>query len=153
MDPDVKKSDMSKSKETLEIQRESQITKEIKGIDSKIITNQHVELISKWIDGIDTNDELKTLYKFKLLHRGCDGFTSKKFREICNNQTRTVTVVRVKDSNEILGGYNPIAWERSDYFNPRFGDTKESFIFSFKNKENIENHILSRVKYNQSCKF
>ena len=37
-----------------------------------------------------------------------------------------------------IGGYNPIEW-KSDY---TWGVT---FIFSFKNKESIENHILNRV--------
>jgi hypothetical protein len=40
-----------------------------------------------------------------------------------------------------IGGYNPIEW-KSDY---TWGVTKDSFIFSFKNKESIENHILNRV--------
>ena len=46
----------------------------------------------------------------------------------------------MKDSNEILGGYNPIIWKSDD----SFGITKDSFIFSFKNK-NIGEYILSRV--------
>ena len=47
----------------------------------------------------------------------------------------------MKDSNEILGGYNPIIWKS----NCNFETTKDSFIFSFKNKDNTENYILSRV--------
>jgi hypothetical protein len=47
----------------------------------------------------------------------------------------------VKDSNGVLGGYNPIVWKTYDY-----GITKDSFIFSFLNKENIKDHIISRVK-------
>src|ERR1051325_6430740 len=34
----------------------------------------------------------------------------KKFHEICDNQSCTVTIVKVEDSDEILGGYNPIEW-------------------------------------------
>ncbi|PKB93584.1 hypothetical protein RhiirA5_440891, partial [Rhizophagus irregularis] len=56
----------------------------------------------------------------------------------CDNHSQTVTIFKVKDRNEILGGYNPIEW-KSDY---SCGSTKDSFIFSF----NIENYILSRVK-------
>ena len=48
----------------------------------------------------------------------------------------------MKDSNEILGGYNPITWK----FDRTFGTTKNSFIFSFKDKVNIEKNVLSRVK-------
>ncbi|GBC28902.2 carbohydrate-binding module family 13 protein [Rhizophagus irregularis DAOM 181602=DAOM 197198] len=53
-----------------------------------------------------------------------------------------ILVASMEDSNEILGGYNPIMWTS----NIIWGVTKDSFIFSFKNKENIGNYILSRVK-------
>src|SRR5947207_7494905 len=89
------------------------ITKEsiIKNIDSKIITFQHAELISKWIDRLETTDKIKNSCKFKLLFRGSrDGTTSEKFHEICDGQSRTVIIVKVEDSDEILGGYNPIEW-------------------------------------------
>ncbi|CAB4403736.1 unnamed protein product [Rhizophagus irregularis] len=114
-----------------------------KSIDSKIITIQHAELISKWIDRLEITDKIKNSYEFKLILRGSrDGVSPSKFHEICNYQSHTITIIKVKNSNEILGGYNPIIW-KSDF---RFGTTKDSFIFSFKDKENIENYILSRVK-------
>ncbi|EXX74099.1 uncharacterized protein OCT59_027119 [Rhizophagus irregularis] len=124
-------------------------TKEI-NIDSKIITIQHSELISKWIDRLENSDEIKDTYNFKLLLRGTrDGFATKKFHEICDNQPRTVTIIKVKDSKEILGGYNPIKW-KSDKSS---GITKDSFIFSFKNRDNFENYILSRVENENYATF
>ena len=33
----------------------------------------------------------------------------KKFHETCDDQSHTVTVAKVKDSNEILGGYNSMS--------------------------------------------
>ncbi|GBC41161.2 carbohydrate-binding module family 13 protein [Rhizophagus irregularis DAOM 181602=DAOM 197198] len=134
LDPDSKPSDKSKPN----------IIKEIKlrTVDSKIITYQHTELISKWIDKLEISDELTSSYDFKLLFRGSrDGFSGDKFHEICDNKSRTVTIIKVKDSNEIIGGYNPIQWtSEGDY-----GTTIDSFIFSFNNNDRIENHILSRV--------
>ncbi|GBC27228.2 carbohydrate-binding module family 13 protein [Rhizophagus irregularis DAOM 181602=DAOM 197198] len=112
-----------------------------KNIDSKIITNKHVEIISKWIDRLEINDKLTSSYEFKLLYRDCnDGSWNrlKKFHEVCDNHSQTVTIFKVKDRNEILGGYNPIEW-KSDI---SYGITKDSFIFSFNNDEN---YILSRV--------
>ncbi|EXX67844.1 hypothetical protein RirG_110630 [Rhizophagus irregularis DAOM 197198w] len=112
-------------------------------INSKIITIQHAELISKWIDRLEITDEIKNVYKFQLLLRGSrDGFTTKKFHEICDNQTSTVAIIKVKYSNEILGGYNPIAWD-SDEFDDEldegiYGTTKDSFIFSFENSVDIK---------------
>jgi len=144
LDLDAKPSDVSK---LIEIKSVPQMTEEI-NIDSKIITNKHIELISKWINGIDPKNKLKTPYEFKLLYRGTrDGFTVNKFHEICDNQSHTVSIVKVKNSNEILGGYNPMVWRRSDSKFGSYTNTKKSFIFSF--KENIESYILSRVKNNE----
>ncbi|GBC06771.1 hypothetical protein RclHR1_07030001 [Rhizophagus clarus] len=112
-----------------------------KTIDSKIITYQHAELISKWIDKLEITDKLISSYEFKLLFRASrDGYSGDKFHEICNDQPRTITIVKVKGSSEILGGYNPIEWKSN---NTR-GTTEDSFIFSF-NNDGIENYILSRV--------
>ncbi|RGB29937.1 hypothetical protein C1646_305452 [Rhizophagus diaphanus] len=111
-------------------------------IDSKIVTFQHVELISKWIDKLDITDDLFPLYEFKLMLRGSrDGFSVNKFHEICDNQPRTITIVKVKDSDKILGGYNPIEWKSAG----GYGSTRDSFVFSFENSDSIENYILSRV--------
>uniref|UniRef100_U9U010 Kelch-like protein 17 n=1 Tax=Rhizophagus irregularis (strain DAOM 181602 / DAOM 197198 / MUCL 43194) TaxID=747089 RepID=U9U010_RHIID len=118
------------------------ITKESKKtIDSKIINYQHAELILKWIDRLGITDKLSSPYEFKLLLRASrDGHSQDKFHQICDNKPRTVTIVKVKDSNEILGGYNPIKWKSSG----DFVATKDSFIFSFE-CDKIENYILSRV--------
>ena len=65
LDPNVKPGDTSKSTESVE---------------SQIITNKHVELISKRINEMDTKDEFKFPYELKLLYNGSrDGFTSKNF--------------------------------------------------------------------------
>ncbi|GBC23747.2 carbohydrate-binding module family 13 protein [Rhizophagus irregularis DAOM 181602=DAOM 197198] len=125
------------------------ITKEInsKSIDSKIITFQHAELISKWINRLENTDKMNSPYEFKLILRGSrDGFSPRKFHKICDYQPHTISIIKVKDSDEIFGGYNPIIW-KSDHGS--FGTTKDSFIFSFKNKENVEENILSRAKYEE----
>jgi hypothetical protein len=117
-------------------------TSEVQKIDSKIITLQHIELISKWIDKSDITNKQTSSYEFNLILRGSrDGFTPNKFHKICDNQSCTVTIVKVKDSNKILGGYNPIKW-KSDY---SYSVTKDSFIFSFNYGDDINDHILSRV--------
>jgi hypothetical protein len=137
LDPDTKPNDRSKLRMIEEMN---------KNIDSKIITYQHAELISKWIDKLEIRDMINNFYEFKLLFRGSrDGLSRDKFHEFCDNQSRTVSIVKMKDSNEILGGYNPVEW--NDYSG--FGNwctTKDSFIFSFKDDNRIENYILSRVK-------
>ncbi|GBC00027.1 hypothetical protein RclHR1_03710011 [Rhizophagus clarus] len=112
-------------------------------IHSKIINFKVVSIISKWVDKIITNDDnhrkLHLPYKFELLLRGSrDGFTPKKFHELCDGKSKTVTFIKVKGKEEILGGYNPLTWETSNIW----GVTKDSFIFSFKNKS----VVISKVK-------
>jgi hypothetical protein len=111
-------------------------------LKSMIISDQHIELISKWIDKSESSDKLTSSYDFKLLFRGSrDGLTQNKFHQCCDNKSRTVTIIKVKDSNEILGGYNPVEWK----YDGGYEITKDSFIFSFNNNDSIENCILSRV--------
>ncbi|EXX57599.1 uncharacterized protein OCT59_024787 [Rhizophagus irregularis] len=113
-----------------------------KDFDSTIITSQHAEIISKWAIGLEITDKLNSPYEFKLLFRGSrDGFYPEKFHKICDLQSRTIVVAKVRGSNEILGGYNPIAWKTVD----RYNNTKSSFIFSFNNNNINDNYILSRI--------
>ncbi|GBB91293.1 hypothetical protein RclHR1_01850003 [Rhizophagus clarus] len=131
-DPNSKPSDKSKPRIPRKI--------DSKNINSKIITFQHAELISKWIDRLEITDMLTSSYEFKLLFRGSrDGFNSRNFHKNCDNKPRTVTIIKVGGSSEILGGYNPLEWKSND----SFMTTKDSFIFSFDNS--IGDYILSRV--------
>ena len=115
-------------------------------IDTKIINSTIASIISRWIDRINDDKFTRGLYlpyTFKLLLRGSrDGFTPKKFHELCDNVPCTVTFIKVKGTEEILGGYNPLIWQ-SSY---RWVETKNSFIYSFKNKDNFKDQILSCVK-------
>ncbi|GES93555.1 hypothetical protein GLOIN_2v1868421 [Rhizophagus clarus] len=114
-------------------------------IDSKIVHLNIISTISRWVDDMDSNREFSHFreiylpYKFKLLLRGSrDGFTPKRFHELCDGKPYTVTFIKVKGTDEIVGGYNPLIWESSRVW----GETKDSFIFSFKNRD----AIISRVK-------
>ncbi|RGB27281.1 hypothetical protein C1646_799185 [Rhizophagus diaphanus] len=86
--------------------------------------------------------ELYLPYNFQLLLRGSrDGFTPKKFHELCDNKYNTIIFIKVKGTEEIIGGYNPIMWSSSN----AWGETKHSFIFSFKEKD-IKSAIISNIK-------
>src|SRR5439155_521856 len=90
------------------------------------------------------------VYEFKLLFRGSrDGLSCRSFHSICDSQSRTVTIVKVKGSGEILGGYNPLEWKSDG----SYGNTKDSFIFSFKNSDGIKSYILSRVIDRQNAVY
>ncbi|GES87809.1 carbohydrate-binding module family 13 protein [Rhizophagus clarus] len=130
-------------KKFLNLHPDSKLTDNLKNsIDSKIITFQHAELISKWIEKFDITHKSTSLYEFKLILRGSrDGFTPDKFHEICDNRSCTITIIKAKGNNQILGGYNPIEWKSER----GYVATKDSFIFSFENGDDINNHVLSRV--------
>ncbi|GES93500.1 hypothetical protein GLOIN_2v1868421 [Rhizophagus clarus] len=117
-------------------------------IDSRIVNSSFVSTVSRWIDKIIINDdnvsELYLPYKFELLLRGSrDGFTPKIFHELCDGKPNTVTFIKVKGTEEILGGYNPIIWKSSRW--GEYGNTKDSFIFSFKDN-NIKDAIIGNVQ-------
>ncbi|CAG8537498.1 8669_t:CDS:2 [Ambispora gerdemannii] len=133
-------------------------------IESEIIDKKQAALIASWIDRRDeaydeTNVNSPNInnnvsfvpykvsespYEFELILRGSQaGFTAKTFHEHCDDKGPTVVLMKVRDSTEILGAYNPLHWESSlvDLA------TTESFLFSMRDKDdNPRRAILSRVK-------
>ncbi|EXX51361.1 hypothetical protein GLOIN_2v1868421 [Rhizophagus irregularis DAOM 181602=DAOM 197198] len=138
----------SVSSQNVQVPRKIKINEKIEEvICSRIVNSGIVSTISRWIDKITIDDnnfnESYLPYKFELLLKGSrDGFTPKKFHELCDNRLKTVTFIKIKGTEEIIGGYNPVIWESSVIW----GETKDSFIFSFKNKNNIKDAILSYIK-------
>ncbi|GBC05436.1 hypothetical protein RclHR1_06220009 [Rhizophagus clarus] len=118
-------------------------------IDSNIINLNIVSIISRWIDKLDSNSKFSYLrelylpYKFNLLLRGSrDGFTPSKFHELCDDKNNTVSFLKIKGTEEIVGGYNPLIWNSVG----GWVQTQYSFIFSFKSMSNLKNSILSNVE-------
>ncbi|RHZ67588.1 hypothetical protein Glove_300g124 [Diversispora epigaea] len=111
---------------------------------STIINNEHVAELSSWIDRKSTTYSLSNIpYEFQLILRGSrDGFHPKIFWEMCHGHAATIVVSKVAGTDEIVGGYNPLAWDNS--IGDAYTETNDSFIFSLKNG-NIQNSILSRV--------
>ncbi|RHZ76294.1 hypothetical protein Glove_199g138 [Diversispora epigaea] len=106
-------------------------------ITKSIISREHEAEISSWIDRKSSIYSLaNTPYDFHLILRGSkDGFVPQTFWNTCH----------VKETDEILGGFNPLAWNNTNAINSSWGKTNDSFIFSLKNG-NIQNSFLSRVK-------
>ncbi|RHZ60538.1 hypothetical protein Glove_352g44 [Diversispora epigaea] len=113
---------------------------------STIITYEHVAEISSWIDRKSSTYSLtNTPYEFQLILRGSiNGFTPQIFWDTCHGHVSTVVIIKVKGTEEILGGYNPLIWN-GDHTTHKWESTNDSFVFSLKNG-NIQNSILSRVK-------
>ncbi|RIB05195.1 hypothetical protein C2G38_620008 [Gigaspora rosea] len=121
---------------------------------SVVINEEHAAEIASWIDKTTTAyNSTNNPYEFKLLLRGSrDGFNRESFWNLCNLKEITITVINIKASNNIeriVGGYNPIAWDRSKRGKISCHD---SFIFSLKNGTQ-KNSILSRVQQPKNAFF
>ncbi|RHZ44366.1 hypothetical protein Glove_736g9 [Diversispora epigaea] len=123
-----------------------ELPRRVNELISTIISEEHVAEISTWIDRKSTNYSLENVpYKLQLILRGSkDGFQPKTFWNMCNGHAGTVVIAKVAETDEILGGYNPLTWDNSKT-QDTYMETNDSFIFSLKNG-NIQNSILSRVK-------
>ncbi|RHZ67394.1 hypothetical protein Glove_301g54 [Diversispora epigaea] len=123
-------------------------TKKPKEFFSTIISEEHVAKISTWIDRKVTEyTSTNNPYKFELILCGTrDGFETQTFWDMCHDYPGTVVLIKVAETNEIIGGYNPLPWDNSNNWD-KWMETKDSFIFSLKLKNgNITKSILSRVK-------
>ncbi|CAG8502161.1 15138_t:CDS:2 [Racocetra fulgida] len=108
---------------------------------STIINAEHVKEILSWINPSSHDD-----YELKLILRGSDrkdGFKKSTFYNKCKDKDNTVIVLKVEKTGEILGGYNPLKWER--IIGRKYKETDASFIFSLKINEQSSSK-LSRVK-------
>ncbi|GBC37042.2 hypothetical protein GLOIN_2v276891 [Rhizophagus irregularis DAOM 181602=DAOM 197198] len=112
-------------------------------VNSRIVSIEHLRIITDWIARKNNiNISLLPIFSFKLLHRGIDdGMSVDEFHENCDEKGPTLVVIKIKDSHDIIGGYNPSSWSSSGFWKV----TNKSFIFSFKNGS-FRNDILSRVR-------
>ncbi|RHZ76972.1 hypothetical protein Glove_187g25 [Diversispora epigaea] len=111
-------------------------------IDSVIITEEHALEIGSWIDKKDSPYINENPYDFQLIFRGStDGFECINFYDNCDGISQTILVLKVKNTGEILGGYNSLVWDK--YAEPYFKND-DAFIFSLKTEKQHES-ILSRA--------
>ncbi|CAB4381461.1 unnamed protein product [Rhizophagus irregularis] len=112
--------------------------------NKNIISNNN-NLISR-----DYNDYEWTSEDFDALKKTASVDNPSLFHEKCDNVGPTIVIVKIRDNNCLVGGYNSldISWKRS-WFNSSRG-SKECFIFSmdsFINPTTLDNNVkLSKVK-------
>ncbi|CAG8468181.1 19222_t:CDS:2 [Racocetra persica] len=118
-------------------------------LDSVIIDQNHVNIISSWVDKKDFNyyQNKRPPYKLSLLLRASrDGFGANTFHKLCDKKGPTIVISKVFQTGQIIGAYTPINFERG--FPIKSNDswlcTTDSFIFSFKNKQ-LFNVNIARV--------
>ncbi len=105
--------------------------------DSIIIKPRHFAIFSSWIE--KKNDSYykgrNIPYGFNLLYRASrDGYSSAAFHSKCDDKGATIVIAKVKNSEQIIGGYNPLYW----YSSYTYLSTRDSFIFSFSDKNNLQ---------------
>jgi hypothetical protein len=111
-------------------------------IDSTLIGSKHIPLFASWIDKKDSSyyNKKNHSYGFKLLYRSSkDGIDTKSFHRNCDDKGATIWVAKIKDSTQLIGGYNPLDWNGSGW-----RTTADSFLFNFPNREDI---FTSKVSY------
>jgi hypothetical protein len=106
-------------------------------------------LFSKILSSNQTKDLIKLCkfqkFKFNLIYRGSsDGFGSEIFHRKCDDIPKTLTVVKVKDNDNIFGGYTEQTWNGDNITKK----DKKSFIFSLVN--NLETPIRMDYDKNRS---
>ncbi|CAG8796901.1 19324_t:CDS:2, partial [Cetraspora pellucida] len=128
--------------------------------DSKIIDAKDAALIASWIDN---ERELPYRFedmpfKFELIYRTSqENFSISKFHDNCDNKGPTVVIIKVLNSKEIIGRYNPLDWRSTGLMNDRCSSsnayddykckTSKSFIFSLLSFSNraLRKSRLSRI--------
>ncbi|KAG9302531.1 hypothetical protein G9A89_007235 [Geosiphon pyriformis] len=111
-------------------------------IDTKLLELQNIRQLDHWIQGKDDNTPFRNQLgnDIKLLLRGSrDGFTPADFHRLCDDKGATISVIKVKGTGQIIGGFSPQSWHsRNGYL-----EEKGSFIFSL-GDDKTENAILSK---------
>ncbi|GBC07370.1 hypothetical protein RclHR1_07410006 [Rhizophagus clarus] len=121
--------------------------------DSIIINSKHFALFSNWIERKNHSyyHESNSPYDFKLLFRASrDGNTPADFHTKCDDKGATIVIIKIPNSEQILGGYNPLEWN-SSIIGP-WKCTKNSFIFSFTNRNNFQTAEVGHVN-NSYCEY
>ncbi|KAG9300208.1 hypothetical protein G9A89_002654 [Geosiphon pyriformis] len=111
-------------------------------VDSKLLRLHNVEQLDHWIQGKDENTPYQNQleYDFDLLLRGSrDGFSPADFHRLCDNKGATVSVIKVKGTGQLIGGYTQASWDSRNGFLNGTG----SFIFSLGDGK-AENAKLSK---------
>ncbi|KAG9295685.1 hypothetical protein G9A89_003003 [Geosiphon pyriformis] len=113
-----------------------------KNIESKLLKTHNMRQLDHWIQGKDENTPFQSQLgnSFNLLLRGSrDGFTPADFHRLCDDKGATMSVIKVKETGQLIGGYNPQSWHSRD----SHIDGKGSFIFSLGDGK-AENAKLSK---------
>ncbi|CAI2173476.1 12791_t:CDS:2, partial [Funneliformis geosporum] len=119
-------------------------------IDSTIIGPQHTALIARWLDN-EPIVKQGIQYNFTLLFRASrDGYSIKALRQQCACKGPVILVLRVSESGQLIGGYNPIGWKSMKLGQGQ--GTKDSFVFSLGDGTSPYDARIARIAGNKRDK-
>ncbi|RHZ84155.1 hypothetical protein Glove_85g98 [Diversispora epigaea] len=106
--------------------------------ESKIIRRKHATILSDRIHYKDTSSKFskRNKYKFQLLYRGSrDGYDINTFYSKVNGQGQAIAVIKLQNSEKIIGGFNASGWNWNYNYNYNYNRnanySQDHFIFSF----------------------
>ncbi|GES77284.1 BTB/POZ domain-containing protein [Rhizophagus clarus] len=104
--------------------------------DSIIIGPQHFAIFASWIEKKNNSYDIRNVpYKFNLLFRANrDGNTSAAFHAKCDNKGATIVIIKIPNSEHIVGGYNSLYWNSTCN---DWKSAKNSFLFSFMSRNDL----------------
>src|SRR6266511_3586565 len=106
-------------------------------------------LISRWINKENKHYNINNMpYSFELIYCGSqDGYARSIFEQKCYNIEQTLVMMKIKETGELVGGYNPVCWNKKEKSpnDSYWIETDKSFIFKI-DEDQLDNSILSRVK-------
>ncbi|POG63263.1 hypothetical protein GLOIN_2v1687800 [Rhizophagus irregularis DAOM 181602=DAOM 197198] len=105
-------------------------------IKSTLIESNYIPIFASWIDKMDSShyNRKNIPYDFKLLYRSSqDGNDVLSFHKNCDDKGATIWIAKIKNSTQLIGGYNPLNWDQSRSYKT----TADSFLFNFTNERDI----------------
>jgi len=110
-------------------------------IDSKLLNHHNLLQIDSWIKA---TPNFSGFPGYKLILRGSrDGFTPSDFHRLCDDKGPTVTLIRVRNTGQLIGGYTLFSWSSNK--NGEWKNSDDNFIFSL-GKEMGDQVIQSKQK-------
>ncbi|EXX65014.1 hypothetical protein RirG_137390 [Rhizophagus irregularis DAOM 197198w] len=121
-------------------------------LNSTLIESNHVSIFASWIDKMDSShyNRKNIPYDLNLLYRASqDGNDTSSFHRNCDNKGATIWIAKIKNSTQLIGGYNPLDWDQSFSWKT----TADSFLFNFTNGKDISTAKRSYVSIQSLAVF
>jgi len=97
-------------------------------------------IFSSWIDKKEEISDTSS-YEFRLIYRASrDGDTYPSFHSHCDDKGANIVIVKKKNSDRIIGGYNPLDWNGTGW-----KSTMDSFIFTLSNRSDKNTAKIGRI--------